>query len=251
MSKWISHTNEWLEYSVWRTYTSNGRADLHCLPSVIYLDIISLSSSLNVFLCLYTHSNIALCPIHFVYSNKVPFFIFSHQYIRLQYFYTLYILIIFQDKMNSLVCNSKPGSLEKNLPAKQETWIWSLGFEDPWRRKWQPTPVFQYCLGNPMDRGTWWPTVHSVAKELDTIQWLNNNKKNWVTDIVPWSLILTPPFLLLSRRFLNMFIFSFLHYSQTDFIQASNTANLYYFNWFKQCPIISLFFKACTKLIVS
>ena len=104
MSKWISHTNEWLEYSVWRTYTSNGIADLHCLPSVIYLDIISpLSSSLHVFLCLYTHSNIAWCPIHFVYSNKVPFFMFSHQHIRLQYFYTLCILIIFQDKMNSLV----------------------------------------------------------------------------------------------------------------------------------------------------
>ena len=24
----------------------------------------------------------------------------------------------------------------------QETWVWSLGLEDPWGRKWQPTPVF-------------------------------------------------------------------------------------------------------------
>ena len=33
---------------------------------------------------------------------------------------------------------------EKNLPAMQETWVQvqSLGWEDPWRRKWQPTPVF-------------------------------------------------------------------------------------------------------------
>ena len=30
----------------------------------------------------------------------------------------------------------------KNLPAMQETWVQSLGQEDPWRRKWQPTPVF-------------------------------------------------------------------------------------------------------------
>ena len=33
----------------------------------------------------------------------------------------------------------------KNLPAlqeTQETHIQSLGQEDPWRRKWQPTPVF-------------------------------------------------------------------------------------------------------------
>jgi len=28
--------------------------------------------------------------------------------------------------------------------------------------------LLQYsCLGNPMDRGAWWTTVHGVAKELD------------------------------------------------------------------------------------
>ena len=30
----------------------------------------------------------------------------------------------------------------KNLPAMQETWVLSLGWEDPLRREWQPTPVF-------------------------------------------------------------------------------------------------------------
>ena len=30
----------------------------------------------------------------------------------------------------------------KNLPSTQETQIQSLGWEDPRRRKWQPTPVF-------------------------------------------------------------------------------------------------------------
>ena len=29
-----------------------------------------------------------------------------------------------------------------NLPALQETQVQSLGWEDPQRRKWQPTPVF-------------------------------------------------------------------------------------------------------------
>ena len=29
-----------------------------------------------------------------------------------------------------------------DLPAMQETWIRSLGWEDIWRREWQPTPVF-------------------------------------------------------------------------------------------------------------
>ena len=30
----------------------------------------------------------------------------------------------------------------RNLPSMQETWVRFLGWEDPWRRKWQPTPVF-------------------------------------------------------------------------------------------------------------
>ena len=28
------------------------------------------------------------------------------------------------------------------MQETQETWVPSLGLEDPWRRKWQPTPVF-------------------------------------------------------------------------------------------------------------
>ena len=40
---------------------------------------------------------------------------------------------------------------------------------------------FQYsCLGNPMDRGDWWATVHRVAKESDMTWQLNNkNKKQY------------------------------------------------------------------------
>ena len=29
----------------------------------------------------------------------------------------------------------------KCLPAMQETWVWFLGREDPWRRKWQSIPA--------------------------------------------------------------------------------------------------------------
>ena len=30
----------------------------------------------------------------------------------------------------------------KNLPTMRETWLHSLGGKKPWRRAWQPTPVF-------------------------------------------------------------------------------------------------------------
>ena len=50
----------------------------------------------------------------------------------------------------------------KNPPAMQETWIPSLGWEDPRRRAWQPFPVS--CLENSTDRGAWQATVHGVTK---------------------------------------------------------------------------------------
>ena len=34
------------------------------------------------------------------------------------------------------------GSAVKNLPAVQETWVQSWVGKIPWKRKWQPTPVF-------------------------------------------------------------------------------------------------------------
>ena len=52
----------------------------------------------------------------------------------------------------------------------------------PWRRKWQLTPVL--LLGNPMDRGAWWATVHGIKKELDATQWPNEHAVYGI--LVPW-----------------------------------------------------------------
>ena len=43
----------------------------------------------------------------------------------------------------------------------------------PWKRRWQP--LQNSCLGNPMDIGAWWATVHGVVKEWDMTERLNNN----------------------------------------------------------------------------
>ena len=37
---------------------------------------------------------------------------------------------------------SPVAQMVKNLPAIQETRVQSLGWKIPWRRKWQPPPVF-------------------------------------------------------------------------------------------------------------
>ena len=41
-------------------------------------------------------------------------------------------------------------------------------------------PLQYSCLGNPMDRGVWWATVHGVAKESDTTEQINSSSSNWV-----------------------------------------------------------------------
>ena len=36
-------------------------------------------------------------------------------------------------------------------------------------------PLQYSCLGNSIDTGAWWATVHGVAKESDTTERLNNS----------------------------------------------------------------------------
>ena len=52
----------------------------------------------------------------------------------------------------------------KNLPAMQETWVSSLGWEDPLEKGTAGYPLQYSGLENPMDRGAWQATVHGVAK---------------------------------------------------------------------------------------
>ena len=44
----------------------------------------------------------------------------------------------------------------------QETWVQSLGQEEPLEKEMQPTPGF---LENTMDRGAWLSKAHEVAKQ--------------------------------------------------------------------------------------
>ena len=65
--------------------------------------------------------------------------------------------------------------LVKNLPAMQETWVQSLGREDPWRRERLPTPVFRpgefHGLYSPWGR-----------KEADTTETLSLTSLSPYTD---------------------------------------------------------------------
>ena len=51
----------------------------------------------------------------------------------------------------------------KTVPAMWETWVRSLGQEDPLGKE-MATPLRYSCLENPMDGGAWWVTVYRVTK---------------------------------------------------------------------------------------
>ena len=51
----------------------------------------------------------------------------------------------------------------KNLPAMWETWVRSLGWEDPLEES-MATHSIVLAWRNPRDRGAWKTTVHGVAK---------------------------------------------------------------------------------------
>ena len=51
----------------------------------------------------------------------------------------------------------------KNLPAMQETWVRSLGWEDP-LEEGMTTHSRILAWRIPKDRGAWCATVHGVAK---------------------------------------------------------------------------------------
>ena len=95
---------------------------------------------------------------------------------------------------------SRVGSLRDKVPM-QETYklqVQSLGWEDPWRRKWQPTPVFlpgkfhrQRSLvgyspwGRKRVRYNWAPTVKCLDLRKVLTNVLSLDKSHWEQSFSP------------------------------------------------------------------
>ena len=63
-----------------------------------------------------------------------------------------------QDSWASVVAQ-----MVKNPPTVRETWVWSLGWEDP-LEEGMATHSSILAWRIPMDRGAWWASVHGIAK---------------------------------------------------------------------------------------
>ena len=81
-----------------------------------------------------------------------------------------------------------------------ETWIWSLGWEDP-LEKGMATYSSILAWRFPMDRGALWATVHRVIKSQ---AWLSTAQ--WRTNIIVFNTLLFPSFSFLSSKW-YLFVF--------------------------------------------
>ena len=54
----------------------------------------------------------------------------------------------------------------------------------PWRRAWQPTPVF--LPGESHGQRTWWAKVHGVAKSWTWLKWLSMHPRGGLTPPYVW-----------------------------------------------------------------
>ena len=81
------------------------------------------------------------------------------------------------------------GSVVKKLPANAGD-ASSIHGSGRSPGKGNGNPLQYSCLGNPMDRGAWWATVHGAVKEMDMTERLNSNCSYLRRIIIGWGRIL-------------------------------------------------------------
>ena len=93
------------------------------------------------------------------------------------------------DKGVTFQVASLAAQLVKNLSAMQETWVQSLGWEDPLRREWLSTPVFWPCIVHGSQRvGHDWATFthfSQVALLVKNLPAIAGNIRD--ADLIPGS----------------------------------------------------------------
>ena len=66
----------------------------------------------------------------------------------------------------------------KNLPAVGETWVLSLGREDPLEEGMATNPLQYSGLENPTNKGAWRATIHGVAKSWTLLKQLRTRAQS-------------------------------------------------------------------------
>ena len=82
------------------------------------------------------------------------------------------LLPVFKQWINEENWASQVELVVKNLPSIQETWVRSLGQEDP-LEEGMAAHSNTLCLENSMDRGAWWVAVRRVTQSQTRLKQLS------------------------------------------------------------------------------
>ena len=63
----------------------------------------------------------------------------------------------------------------RNLPAVQQAWIQSLGYEDPLVKGMTGYPLQYSCSKNSMDSGAWQATVHGITNMTEQLTYMKES----------------------------------------------------------------------------
>ena len=66
--------------------------------------------------------------------------------------------------------------LVPEFPNSKISYIFTGSRNGPWRRQWQPTPVF--LPGESQGRGAWWAAFYGVAQSWARLKWLSSSSRN-------------------------------------------------------------------------
>ena len=120
-------------------------------------------------------------------SSLAQFYMFAFGQLLLPLFFHLCKTEIELDELQDF-WGFPGGSVVKNLPANEggaglicwskiKLWVQKI----PWRRQWQPTPV--YFPRNSVDRRAWLAKVHGISKVSNMNQQLNNQSARFVSTL--------------------------------------------------------------------
>ena len=96
------------------------------------------------------------------------------------------------NSLQTLILVFPCGSVVKNLPPNEGD-AGSIPESERSLGEENGNPLGYPCLGNSMDRGPWWATVHRVTKEFDMTKQLNNSHADLATSHQFWYVVF--PFL--------------------------------------------------------
>ena len=143
------------------------------------INVIETTGNLLKYICVYICVCVCVWSVHGIFPARILLWVaisFSRAYIYISFLLIIFnSCIIFFIRVYHIIWASLVAQMVKNLPAVQETWLWSLGGEDllkkgmtipsstlAWRILWTEEPGGLQSMGSQKVRRDWAINTHHI-----------------------------------------------------------------------------------------